>query len=508
MAYIKSHPNQNYLIPPKLTDLFSKDHICYFIADLVDNMDYSEFDKRYAGAGHPAYHPRILLKILTMGSVDSVRSSRRLARCASENVVYIHLAEKTQPDFRTISDFRKNNHDLVKNLSQELNNMALEHGMIDLKHLSMDGTTIKANANNRRVLDKKTLKKVERYIDRWMEESIRIDEEEDRLYGDRQGIGQMPEELTDKEKRNSLLRKLVKKINKSMKKPEDLKKIKTEIQGRIKKCETQGTTKLSLTDPESRFMLNKKGNFELSYNAQLVVDHTHGLIIADDLCQDVVDNNQLKPNIERVENAFGKLKEGIHITADAGYRNGPVVQELVEDRKFDLLIPGYGLVDEDLSNDKWNRVNFKYELKKDVYTCPEGKELTFRGTTFNKQYQVETKLYKAKLCSKCPSKFLCTKGGRGKLIHAFPWEPAIQKINERIRSEEGKARYKLRKQTVERSFGDIKHNKKFRTFLLRGIKNARTELKLQSIAHNLVIIHNLMKRGLPKMAGATPVGCY
>ncbi len=55
------------------------------------HLDYSTFDIRYSGAGHPAYHPRILLKLLIMGVLDRVRSSRRLARNARENVVYMYL---------------------------------------------------------------------------------------------------------------------------------------------------------------------------------------------------------------------------------------------------------------------------------------------------------------------------------------------------------------------------------------------------------------------------------
>ena len=59
---------------------------------------------------------------------------------------------------------------------------------------------------------------------------------------------------------------------------------------------------------------------------------------------------------------------------------------------------------------------------------------------------------------------------------------------------QGKEVYKLRKQTVERSFADIKHNKKLRSFLLRGVEKVKIEFNLASIAHNIVIIHNLLKR--------------
>ena len=148
MSYIKSFPNQNYLIPPNLTDLFSEGHVCFLLEQIAGEMDYSEFDQKYAGAGHPAYHPRILVKLIVMAQVDSIRSSRKIAKAARENVVYIYLTEKTRPDFRTINEFRKANGKLIRNVFRELNTFAYEEGLMDLSHLSTDGTILEANSND------------------------------------------------------------------------------------------------------------------------------------------------------------------------------------------------------------------------------------------------------------------------------------------------------------------------------------------------------------------------
>jgi len=102
------------VIPSKYRDLIPENHICFLLESLIDHLDDEAFHIKYAGAGHPAYHPRILLRLLIMGVLDRVRSSRRLARSAGENVVYMSLSEKLSPDFRTISDFRKDNPTLVK----------------------------------------------------------------------------------------------------------------------------------------------------------------------------------------------------------------------------------------------------------------------------------------------------------------------------------------------------------------------------------------------------------
>ena len=93
MAYIQSYKGQSWLLPPSIEDLIPEDHICFLVEGLIDSLDYSVFDIKYSGAGHPAYHPKILLKLLIMGVLDRVRSSRRLAKNARENVVYMYLTE-------------------------------------------------------------------------------------------------------------------------------------------------------------------------------------------------------------------------------------------------------------------------------------------------------------------------------------------------------------------------------------------------------------------------------
>ena len=122
---------------------------------IINLQDFKDFDIKYSGAGRPAYHPRIILKILLIGVLDRVRSSRRLAKNARENLVYIYLSEKLSPDFRTINDFRKNNPDLVKYAFKHTITIAKNEGLLDLSILSTDGTKIKANASSKLTKDEK-----------------------------------------------------------------------------------------------------------------------------------------------------------------------------------------------------------------------------------------------------------------------------------------------------------------------------------------------------------------
>ncbi len=194
MAYIESYKEQAWLLPPSIEDLIPEDHICFFVESLVDNLDYQAFDIKYSGAGHPAYHPRILLKLLVMGVLDRVRSSRRLARNARENVVYLYLSEKLSPDFRTISDFRKDNPALVKEAFKHTVSFAREEGLLDLSHLSTDGSKVKANASNRRVLTQDELKVLLRFVEEELEKWARQDTREDSEFGDLRGSDQLPKQ--------------------------------------------------------------------------------------------------------------------------------------------------------------------------------------------------------------------------------------------------------------------------------------------------------------------------
>ncbi|MBI3600741.1 MAG: transposase [Nitrospinae bacterium] len=151
MAYIQSYKEQSWLLPPSIEDLIPEAHISFLVEGLIDSLDYSIFDIKYSGVGHPAYHPKILLKLLIMRVLDRIRSSRRLAKNARENVVYMYLSEKLSPDFRTISHFRKNNPGLLKEVFTHTVSFATEEGLPDLSHLSTDGSKIKGNPSKKRV---------------------------------------------------------------------------------------------------------------------------------------------------------------------------------------------------------------------------------------------------------------------------------------------------------------------------------------------------------------------
>ena len=281
MAYIPSNKDQNWLLTPNIKDMIPKDHICFLVEDFVESLDFSNFDMIYDGAGHPAYHPRIIMKILIYGMLCKMRSSRKLAKAGIENFVFMYLAERTNPDFRTINRFRKDNPDFVKTAFRKTVEVAVKNKLADLSFLSIDGSTFKAYAGSKRYFDKKCLDKLDKAIDKMIKDDIALDDLEDELYGDNANDG-----LTGIDRRD--MKKIVREFNKS----KDKKKIKRNIEKAKGELDKYFLKKVSISDPESRAMQTKKRFSELSYNSQISVDKNQ-IIIANDITQDKHDVKQL-----------------------------------------------------------------------------------------------------------------------------------------------------------------------------------------------------------------------
>jgi transposase len=477
MAYIQSHKEQAWLLPPSLEELIPEDHICYLVESLVDNLDYRSFDIQYSGAGHPAYHPRILLKLLVIGVLDRVRSSRRLARNARENVVYLYLSEKLTPDFRTISDFRKGNPSLVKEVFKHTVSLAKQEGLLDLSHLSTDGTKIKANASNRKVLTKDELDVLLKFVDGELEAWAKQDTQEDSAFGDLRGSDQLPKQS------KKTIRKAAQYYIKKFKErgtafEED---VRDSLQKASQEVEDQGLNKVSITDPESRFMKNKKGRIELSYNPQLTIDKA-GFVLANDITQSAHDAGQLQSQVLQTEENLEGLPEHTDWTFDSGYFEGANIKFL-SDKKIAGYIPDNN---EKKAAAPFDKKHFQYDAANDAFRCPENHSVVFVGEHFDSQKNKVIRVYKGTASPACQSQRRCTKRKDGvRYLKMYPHEVERSVMVAKMKTPRAQAVYKLRQQIVEPAIGDIKENQGLRAFLTRGIQGARIEFNLACAARNL-----------------------
>ncbi len=476
MAYIKSFKDQNWLLPPNLSDLIPTDHVCLLIESFIDEQDFSSFDIKYSGAGHPAYHPRIILKLLVMGILDKVRSSRRLARNAKENIVYMYLSEKLCPDFRTISDFRKDNPLIVKKAFQHTVTLAKNEGMLDLSNLATDGTKVKANASNRKVLSKDELKFLMNFVNNELDEWAKQDSVEDSFFEDVRGSDQLPKSSKKK------MQKAVKHYMDKLKEKGD--SFKLGLQNNLKKAEKElvknDLEKVNTSDPESRFMLSKKGKIEFSYNPQITTER-NGFIIANDVCNEASDHWQLKPQVNQTKNNLKKIPKYTKWCFDNGYLGGANINFLNNQN-----IDAYIACKKEKNYKLYDKNNFEYNKKNDVYICPEGKSLIFQREDFDKKRNKNIRIFKGTSCKTCTKQKYCIKNKEGiRLIKKFPFEEERKLMKKKMLTKEAREIYNFRKQIVEFVFGDLKENKGIITFLTRSLKTVKTEFNLISIAMNL-----------------------
>jgi len=463
MVYINSYKNQNWILPPSIQEMIPADHICFLVEDFVESLDFSPFDMIYEGAGAPAYHPRILMKILIYGSLCRTRSSRKLAKSCIENFIFMYLAEKVKPDFRTINRFRKCNACFVKNAFKKTVDLATKNKLIDLSFLSIDGSTFKANAGSKKYFDKKGLDKLDKAIDKMIDEDIALDELEDELYGDNANDG-----LTGIDRRD--IKKIVREFNQS----KDKQKIKKQIERAKNELEKYELKKVSISDPESRAMQTKKRFSELSYNVQLSVSKNQ-IIVANDACQDKHDVKQFEPQIKNVQENI-KLSADTKVALDCGYSDSENIK-FAEDEKINLFVPSRAQAQKlDGKEQSLNHDKYEYDEEKDEIIC-EGYHFQKRGCYTRKDgRKIRT--------------FYCPELKKKKDVPYYFRERL--RMKEKMNTPEGKKTYSLRKITVEPSFGNIKQNLGFREFLLRGLEKVKIEMNLISIAHNLQKIHRIM----------------
>jgi transposase len=490
MAYIQSYKGQTWLLPPSIEDMIPEDHICYLVEGLVESLDYTAFDIKYSGAGHPAYHPGVLLKILIMGIIDRVRSSRRLAGNSRENIVYIYLSEKLTPDFRTISDFRKNNPELLKEVFKHTVSFAKEEGLLDLSYLCTDGSKIKANASNRAVMNEEELKTLMSFVEKELQEWAKQDAIEDET--------DQPTNINKK-----VIRKAAQCYIKKLKEKNIYikEKVINNLQQAMQEIETEKMKQVSITDPESRFMKTKGGKIDLAYNCQITTSK-NGIILANEVCNESADYKQMIPQIQQTKSNIEELGKNIIWACDSGYFEGENIKFL-SDNKIDGYIPDNNI---GKAKNPYDKKNFKYNSERNEYICPTGQTVNFTGEYLDRQKNKMVRHYKGQACLNCSEKRQCTKRKGGiRYLKVFPYEIQRNAMTIKMATDKAKEIYKLRQQIIEPVFGDIKENKGMRQFLTRGIKAVTGEFQLICAAVNIKRIWTRIKNSRDNPDGFIPV---
>ncbi|MFH1305111.1 MAG: IS1182 family transposase [Candidatus Omnitrophota bacterium] len=458
MAKFKENrEEQMMLLPPSLHDFVPEGHLARLINMVVGRLDTTVIEDKYSERGQNTYHPGILIKLLFYGYARGERSGRKISQRCETDTAYMYLGQMYKPNFRTINDFRKNNIEELSEYFVEIVRISKEMGLLKIGQVNIDGTKLKANAANKLTMSKdgyeKWEKRIKEKIEKIIEEAESIDEEEDRLYGDKRG-DELPEEINTSEKLNKKLEEIQKKRE------------------QIKEGEKQ-----NYTDRDAQFMRNGRGQIEVGYNCQIGVTENR-IIVGSEVIMDKADDKALELIVKTTEeNVEQKVKE---VAADAGYGTYENYEYLSKEKKTGY-IPDQSLrVQDKRKKNPYYHEHFRYDKDTDEYVCPEGK-----GLKRYKYYKKERKIaYRGVGCNECVKRSLCTKH-KNRFIMRDERIELLKDMRQRLSTDQGKAKYGKRLYTVEPVFGHLKHNLGYRQFLLRGIKKVKAEFRLMCIGANL-----------------------
>jgi transposase len=433
-VYRPYEPDQLLLLPSSLHEWLPKDHMVYFLEDVLNTIDLSPITSVYelSEKGYPPYHPKMLISVIFYGYANGVFSSRKLARACQESVPFRVIAANNTPDHRTISDFRKRHLASLEHLFLEILRLCREAGLVKFGHISVDGTKIKANASQHKAMSygrmKEDIVRLEKEIHTLMNEADRVDDTEDRTYGKDKRGDELPSELARRETRLAKIKEAKRALEEQAKREKNLPppdastrpeaKIKTETDPDTGEDRPVDKAQYNFTDPESRIMPAPGKTYIQGYNPQIAVDSAHQIIVATYVTNCPNDQTTLPYLVTKLPEAPKVL------TADAGY---PVESNLphLRERSIDPYI-----------------AVARQHHHRDINEKPV-RGRTPKGLT-EKQLMVR-----------------------------------------KLKTKKGRKIYALRKTLPEPVFGHIKHVLGFRQFSLRGQIKVRAEWFLVTAAVNL-----------------------
>ena len=308
-------PDQMLLMPPALSDWVPERHLARGVSDLVDTLELSAIEDTYTEErGYPPYHPCMMVKLLVYGYCTGIYSSRRIADKIVDSVAFRFLAAGNEPDFRTISDFRKRHGQALEGLFDQVLEVCQKAGLVKLGKVAIDGTKIKANASKHKAMSYGRMKQKESELKKQVREMLKraeqIDKEEDRLYGPDNRGDELPGEFARAETR-------LKKIREAKAALEAEARAKAVEKGKDPDDATPpDKAQRNFTDPESKIQKTKDGYIQ-GYNAQVAVDDAFQVIVSQHVTPTAPDVNELVAAIDAIKKKLGRKPKAV--LADAGY---------------------------------------------------------------------------------------------------------------------------------------------------------------------------------------------
>lgn len=429
--------DQSLLLPASVKDYVPENHVAHFVRRTVrESLDLSAIlDDYREGRGYPPYHPVMMTALLLYAYCRGVYSSRRIAEACRERTDFMAVTGRQEPDHRTVSDFRKRHLKALSDIFVQVLRLCQKSGLVKLGHVALDGTKIQANASRHKAMSYGRMKEAETElaaeIRGWFERAEGIDAREDELYGDRQG-DELPDWVANKRQRLAKIREAREALEREAREAAE-----KEAREKARRREAEGKKGRG---GRPRKHLEGAPRPEAQRN---FTDPESRIM-------------KTAKGFDQCYNAQAAVEAGSHVIVAQG------VTDSATDRR--QLVPALEAIEANLGR-------LPKEISADADYCSEAnlEELERR----------EVRGYVA--TGKQGHNKASPTGGKGP-------KPGTLRHKMRLRLRRGgwRSRFRLRKQTAEPVFGQTKHARGFRQFLMRGLDRVRGEWSLVCTAHNLL----------------------
>ena len=497
--YLPLDRKQLRLQPLDVERLIEQQHPARKIWRVVGGLDLSGFEvdaRAVEGrAGRSAHSPHLLVSVWIYAYSKGLHSAREIARQMEYEPGLEWLTALRPVNHHTLSDFRVNYGEALRELFEQVLAMLTMKKLITLERVATDGTKIRADVSKKSFSRAGNIRKHLNLARRHIEELERRE----------------AEEQTSKRRqaaRRRAAREQEQRLDEALEEIEQLRA--------AKKDNKTKEPQASSTDPAARFMRMHDGGVAPAYNVQITADAAHGLIADIKVVQAPQDSQQIAPAMDRLRASYKRYP--VEALADGAYTNLDSVMEMHE-RAIDYYSTWTGRSEELTGrgaqrHEDYRIDRFGFDDEANEMICPQGRRLKYSHERRTKGR--ETFVYKARAgdCRACPARRLCCpkldlkNGGRSASFTMY--DRVIEQFDEKMKRPEALAIYKQRAPLAEFPNAWIKTKLKLRRFATRGLEKVSCEAAWAALTFNLQRLFELAPepgvRGQPKSPGKAPPG--
>jgi transposase len=435
--------DQALLLPPSVRELVPPGHLAHFIRDLVrDSLDLSAILEDYAQErGYPPYHPVMMTALLLYAYCQGVYSSRRMAAACEQRVDFMAVTALQKPDFRTISEFRRRHLKALGALFGQVLALCEQAGLVKLGHVALDGTKIKANASKHKAMSYGRMKlraaELAAEVQKWFDQAEATDAAEDESLGKRRRGDELPEWVKSEQQR-------LEKIREAM----------AALEAEAEAAEPQAA---EAEAPKGDPPPDGDGSLQVAAPSENGQAPPPAPAPADKAQRNFTDPES---RIMKTPNGFEQAYNA-QAAVDAGS------QVIVAERLTNA------------GNDKQQVVPMADEIERNMGRVPKELSADSGYCSEANLEDLEGRNIRGYVATGRQKHGTAAATGKGA-------SERVQKMSRRLKQGGHRSRYRLRKQTVEPVFGQIKGARGFRQFHLRGLAKVADEWRLICLAHNLL----------------------